>query len=338
MATPSRNVFRAPPDAAPLLRLEDLSVHFPFEGRLLPAVRDVHLDLPPAAITCLVGESGCGKSLTARAVLRLTPETAVLGGRALLRGEDLLSLPEKELRSIRGRRVGMIFQEPMTSLNPVLRVGEQVAEPLRLHLGMGRSEACLEAERLFADVGIPSPHSRYDDYPHQLSGGMRQRVMIAMALACRPELLLADEPTTALDATIQGQILRLILDQSRERGMAVLLITHDLGVVAEVADVVGVMYAGRLVERAQARELFADPRHPYTRGLMHSAPSRRSMGLSRLPTIPGSVPSLQDMPSGCPFQPRCAEAMPRCTEAMPPSFIQGGHAVACWLADASTAI
>lgn len=335
MATPSRNFFSAPPDAAPLLRLEDLSVHFPFEGRLLPAVRDVHLELPPAAITCLVGESGCGKSLTARAVLRLTPETAVLGGRALLRGEDLLSLPEKELRGIRGRRVGMIFQEPMTSLNPVLRVGEQVAEPLRLHLGMGRAEARREAERLFADVGIPSPHSRYDDYPHQLSGGMRQRVMIAMALACRPELLLADEPTTALDATIQGQILRLILDQSRERGMAVLLITHDLGVVAEVADVVGVMYAGRLVERAPARELFADPRHPYTRGLMHSAPSRRSMGLSRLPTIPGSVPSLQNMPPGCPFQPRCPEAMPRCTEAMPPSFVRGEHVVACWLAESS---
>ncbi len=335
MATPSRNFFSASPDAAPLLRLEDLSVHFPFEGHLLPAVRDVHLELPPAAITCLVGESGCGKSLTARAVLRLTPETAVLGGRALLRGEDLLSLPEKELRGIRGRRVGMIFQEPMTSLNPVLRVGEQVAEPLRLHLGMGRAEARREAERLFADVGIPSPHSRYDDYPHQLSGGMRQRVMIAMALACRPELLLADEPTTALDATIQGQILRLILDQSRERGMAVLLITHDLGVVAEVADVVGVMYAGRLVERAPARELFADPRHPYTRGLMHSAPSRRSMGLSRLPTIPGSVPSLQNMPPGCPFQPRCPEAMPRCAEAMTPSFVLGQHAVACWLADAT---
>ena len=310
-------------------------MHFPFEGRLLPAVRDVHLELPPAAITCLVGESGCGKSLTARAVLRLTPETAVLGGRALLRGEDLLSLPEKELRGIRGRRVGMIFQEPMTSLNPVLRVGEQVAEPLRLHLGMGRAEARREAERLFADVGIPSPHSRYDDYPHQLSGGMRQRVMIAMALACRPELLLADEPTTALDATIQGQILRLILDQSRERGMAVLLITHDLGVVAEVADVVGVMYAGRLVERAPARELFAGPRHPYTRGLMHSAPSRRSMGLSRLPTIPGRVPSLQNMPPGCPFQPRCPEAMPRCAEAMPPSFVLGQQAVACWLADAT---
>ncbi len=335
MATPSKIFFSASPDAAPLLRLEDLSVHFPFEGHLLPAVRDVHLELPPAAITCLVGESGCGKSLTARAVLRLTPETAVLGGRALLRGEDLLSLPEKELRGIRGRRVGMIFQEPMTSLNPVLRVGEQVAEPLRLHLGMGRAEARREAERLFADVGIPSPHSRYDDYPHQLSGGMRQRVMIAMALACRPELLLADEPTTALDATIQGQILRLILDQSRERGMAVLLITHDLGVVAEVADVVGVMYAGRLVERAPARELFADPRHPYTRGLMYSAPSRRSMGLSRLPTIPGSVPSLQNMPPGCPFQPRCPEAMPRCAEAMPPSFVLGQHAVACWLADAT---
>lgn len=322
----------APADAAPLLRLEELSVRFPLAGRLLPAVHKVSLDLPQAAVTCLVGESGCGKSLTARAVLRLTPEHALLDGRALLNGDDLLSLPEKELRRIRGRRVGMIFQEPMTALNPVLSVGRQTAEPLRLHLGMGRAEARREAERLFAHVGIPSPRSRYDDYPHQLSGGMRQRVMIAMALACRPELLLADEPTTALDATIQGQILRLILGLSRERGMAVLLITHDLGVVAQVADMVGVMYAGHLVECAPARELFADPRHPYTRGLMHSAPSRRSMGLTRLPAIQGSVPSLRNMPAGCPFQPRCSQALPRCLEAMPPSLVQGAHAVACWLA------
>ena len=329
---PMRHTASTPAGAAPLLRLEELSVLFPLAGRLLPAVRKVSLDLPRAAVTCLVGESGCGKSLTARAVLRLTPEHAVLEGRALLNGDDLLSLPEKKLRGIRGRRVGMVFQEPMTSLNPVLRVGEQAAEPLRLHLGMGRAEARRETERLFADVGIPSPHSRYDDYPHQLSGGMRQRVMIAMALACRPELLLADEPTTALDATIQGQILRLILGLSRERGMAVLLITHDLGVVAQVADMVGVMYAGHLVECAPARELFANPRHPYTRGLMRSAPGRSSMRLTRLPAIQGSVPSLQHMPAGCPFQPRCPQALPRCMDHMPPAVARGALAAACWLA------
>lgn len=319
-------------EASPLLRLENLSVHFLRDGSLLPAVRDVNLSLHPGGITCLVGESGCGKSLTARAILRLVPEAAVVSGRVLLHDTDLRTLPEKALRRVRGRRAGMIFQEPMTSLNPVLTVGEQAAEPLRLHLGMGRAEARRETERLFAEVGIPSPHSRYEDFPHQLSGGMRQRVMIAMALACRPELLLADEPTTALDATIQGQILRLIVNQSRDRGMAVLLITHDLGVVAQVADTVGVMYAGHLVEHAPAGELFAAPLHPYTRGLMHSAPSRRSMQLNRLPTIPGSVPSLQNMPAGCPFHPRCSEALPRCAEAMPPTFAQGAHTTACWLA------
>ncbi len=319
-------------EASPLLRLENLSVHFLRDGVPLPAVRDVNLTLYPGGITCLVGESGCGKSLTARAILRLVPETAVISGRVLLQDTDLRTLPERALRRIRGRRVGMIFQEPMTSLNPVLTAGEQAAEPLRLHLGMSRAEARRETERLFAEVGIPSPHSRYEDFPHQLSGGMRQRVMIAMALACRPELLLADEPTTALDATIQGQILRQIVNQSRNRGMAVLLITHDLGVVAQVADTVGVMYAGHLVEHAPAGELFAAPLHPYTRGLMHSAPSRGSMQLDRLPTIPGSVPSLQNMPAGCPFHPRCAEAMPRCAEAMPPTFVRGAHATACWLA------
>ncbi|MBD5538646.1 MAG: ABC transporter ATP-binding protein [Desulfovibrio sp.] len=315
---------------APLLRLDGLSVHFLDDGRLLAAVRGIDLDVAAGGITCLVGESGCGKSLAARSVLRLTPEGAILGGRVLLRGEDLLGLSERALRGIRGRRVGMIFQEPMTSLNPVLRVGDQTAEPLRLHLGMGRAEARREAVGLFAEVGIPAPESRYDDYPHQLSGGMRQRVMIAMALACGPELLLADEPTTALDATIQGQILRLIRGRSRERGMAVLLITHDLGVVADMADSVGVMYAGMLVERAPARELFARPLHPYTRGLMAAAPGRASLGARRLPTIPGSVPPLSAMPTGCPFEPRCAEALPRCAEAAPPMLTEGDHGVACW--------
>ncbi|MDE7371106.1 MAG: ABC transporter ATP-binding protein, partial [Desulfovibrio sp.] len=299
------------PALQPLLKLDGLSVHFLSGGRLLPAVRGIDLEVPSGGITCLVGESGCGKSLAARSVLRLTPEGAVLGGRVLLDGEDLLTLSERDLRGIRGRRVGMIFQEPMTSLNPVLRVGVQTAEPLRLHLGMGRAEARRCVVRLFTEVGIPAPESRYDDYPHQLSGGMRQRVMIAMALACGPELLLADEPTTALDATIQGQILRLIRSRSRERGMAVLLITHDLGVVADMADTVGVMYAGMLVERAPARELFARPLHPYTRGLMAAAPGRASLGAERLPTIPGTVPALAEQPPGCPVQPPCAPALPR---------------------------
>ena len=263
--------------------------------------------------------------------MRLTPANAVLTGRILLHGKDLLALPEKAMHTIRGRQIGMIFQEPMTSLNPVLKVGDQVAEPLRLHEGLSSSQAREAAIELLTEVGIPAPQSRYDDYPHQLSGGMRQRVMIAMALSCRPELLLADEPTTALDATIQGQILRLLAARCRERRMAVLLITHDLGVAAQMADTVGVMYAGRLVESAPAQDLFADARHPYTQGLLHAAPSARSRGLERLPTIPGTVPSLQNMPTGCPFHPRCTYALPRCSTEMPPTFAQGAHSTACWL-------
>ena len=317
--------------APPLLRLENLSITFKTEDGILPAVRAVSFSLNRGETACLVGESGCGKSLTARAVLRLTPGNAVLAGSILFDGADVLAMSEKEVRSIRGRKASMVFQEPMTSLNPVLKVGEQVAEPLRLHLGLGRSEAREAAVGMLAEVGIPAPQDRYDDYPHQLSGGMRQRVMIAMALCCRPELLLADEPTTALDTTIQGQILRLLATRSRERGMAVLLITHDLGVAAQMADTVGVMYAGRLVEFAPAEELFAHPEHPYTQGLLHAAPTARSQGLSRLPTIPGSVPSLKRMPQGCPFHPRCPSALARCAEEMPPVSTQGFHNVACWL-------
>ena len=348
--TGSRSSCRAErPDPAgqPLLRLKNLSITFQTDNGPLPAVRDVSLSLGRGRITCLVGESGCGKSLTARAILRLMPDNARLDGSILLDGQNLLQLPPREMRAIRGRRVGMVFQEPMTSLNPVLRVGEQVAEPLRLHLGMNRTKAREEAVALLAEVGIPSPESRYADYPHQLSGGMRQRVMIAMALACRPDLLLADEPTTALDATIQGQILRLMRSRSQQRGMAVLLITHDLGVAAQMAHSVGVMYAGRLVEHALAEELFSRPLHPYTQGLLQAAPSALSRGLNRLPTIPGSVPSLRAMPQGCPFHPRCAKALPVCREKMPPDFApkfapdftpdagpditQGEHRVACWL-------
>lgn len=314
-----------------LLRLEELSVNFPSENGILQAVRGINLTVDRGAITCLVGESGCGKSLTCRAILRLVPSNALLGGRAVLDGLDLFSLSNAKMRAVRGKSVGMIFQEPMTSLNPVLKVGDQAAEPLRLHLGMSRKEAREETCRLFSRVGIPSAAERYDDYPHQLSGGMRQRVMIAMALGCKPALLLADEPTTALDATIQGQILRLLVAESRERGMAVLLITHDLGVVAETADYVGVMYAGILVEKAPVAELLGNPLHPYTRGLMAAAPSRASFGLSRLPTIAGYVPRLGEMPPGCPFEPRCPDSLPVCARHLAPHCDENGHHVACWL-------
>lgn len=314
-----------------LLELKQLSVNFPSPAGLLQAVRNLDLVAQKGEITCLVGESGCGKSLTCRAVLRLVPEYAILGGQLLFEGKDLLTLPERELRRIRGSRIGMIFQEPMTSLNPVLTVGMQTAEPLRLHLGMGRKDARARVIELFAQVGIPEPENRFNAYPHQLSGGMRQRVMIAMALACSPELLLADEPTTALDATIQGQILRLIEQESSARGMAVLLITHDLGVVAEVADKVGVMYAGMLMEYGSARELFSKPLHPYTCGLMNSQPGREAINLKRLTPIPGVVPTLDNMPPGCPFQPRCARATPVCAATAPSMFDDDGHRVACWL-------
>lgn len=314
-----------------LLKLEELSVNFPSETGLVAAVSGVNLTLEAGAITCLVGESGCGKSLTCRAILRLLPEGCAPGGAVIFDGLNLFDVSEKKMRSIRGKSIGMIFQEPMTSLNPVLKVGEQAAEPLRGHLGMGKREAREKVCELFAQVGIPSPRERYNDYPHQLSGGMRQRVMIAMALGCGPRLLLADEPTTALDATIQGQILRLISQESRERGMGVLLITHDLGVVAEIADYVGVMYAGLMMEKAPLDEMFENPLHPYTRGLMRAAPSRSSIGLKRLPTIPGTVPKPDDRPPGCPFEPRCPDAMPICARFAAPHCVENHHHVSCWL-------
>ena len=319
------------------LKVENLKKYFVIEKtllgkptRYLKAVDDVTFTLEKGKTIGVVGESGCGKSLTARAILHLLPENAHISGRILFRGRDLRTMPPEEMRALRGRHIAMIFQEPMTSLNPVLKVGMQTAEPLRLHLGMSRSDARQEVIRLFSEVGIPAAESRYDDYPHQLSGGMRQRVMIAMALACKPDLLLADEPTTALDATIQGQILSLITEQSRKRGMAVLFITHDLGVVARIADNVGVMYAGHLVEHAPTAELFRNPLHPYTRGLMRSAPGRAAMGMKRLPAITGSVPRLDNMPEGCPFAPRCDEALPRCFESVPVARCEGDHSVACW--------
>ena len=317
------------------LTLEQLSVSFSTDDGILPAVHAVSLSLPPAGITCLVGESGCGKSLTARAILHLLPENAHISGRILFRGRDLRPMPPEEMRALRGRHIAMIFQEPMTSLNPVLKVGMQTAEPLRLHLGLSRSEARQEVIRLFSEVGIPAAESRYDDYPHQLSGGMRQRVMIAMALACKPDLLLADEPTTALDATIQGQILSLITEQSRKRGMAVLFITHDLGVVARIADNVGVMYAGHLVEHAPTAELFRNPLHPYTKALLSAIPEPDlSMRTKKAHVIRGEVTSPIDPKPGCRFAARWEHACDACT-AQDPEFreVAEGHFVACPFAE-----
>ncbi|MGH6945253.1 MAG: ABC transporter ATP-binding protein, partial [Geminicoccaceae bacterium] len=281
--------------------------------------------------TGLVGESGCGKSVTARAIMRLlpTPPARIEGGRVLFDGQDLLRLDERSMRKVRGNRIGMIFQEPMTSLNPTFPVGFQVGETLRLHRRLGRAEIRSQVLDLLHVVGIGAPERRFDQYPHELSGGLRQRVMIAMALACHPRLLIADEPTTALDVTIQAQILDLLVRLRDELGMAILLITHDLGVVAEYADEVVVMYAGKLVEWADVRALFRAPRHPYTHGLLSSMP-RLAGTRGRLTTIPGTVPGPADRPPGCPFVGRCPRAIERCPAEFPPLEREGQHTFACW--------
>ena len=312
------------------LTLEQLSVSFSTDDGILPAVHAVSLSLPPAGITCLVGESGCGKRLTARAILHLLPENAHIGGRILFRGRDLRTMPPEEMRALRGRHIAMIFQEPMTSLNPVLKVGMQTAEPLRLHLGLSRSEARQEVIRLFSEVGIPAAESRYDDYPHQLSGGMRQRVMIAMAMVCKPKLLIADEPTTALDVTIEAQILRLMKELRDETGMSVLIITHNMGVVAEICDYVYVMYAGKIMEQAETFELFDHTMHPYTKGLLDSIP-RIGQNAERLHTIPGVVPNLLHLSQGCPFSNRCEYATDQCrTEKAQLHPVAPDHQVRCF--------
>jgi peptide/nickel transport system ATP-binding protein len=285
-----------------------------------------------------VGESGCGKSVTALSIMRLiaSPPGRIAGGEILFEGADLLRLSAAEMREIRGNRISMIFQEPMTSLNPVMRIGDQITEAVRLHRQMGRKEATAKAVEMLRLVKIPEAERRAQEYPHQLSGGMRQRAMIAMALACRPALLIADEPTTALDVTIQAQILALILELQKELGMGLVLITHDLGVVAQTAQRVIVMYAGRKVEEADVETLFASPRHPYTRGLMASIPSLPSLSTNAdapLVEIPGMVPSLTNLPKGCAFAPRCGLAMARCREEYPPLQTWGeNHLAACWRA------
>jgi peptide/nickel transport system ATP-binding protein len=316
----------------PLLRVEDLAVHFDTDAGDVAAVRGVGLTIGDGETVALVGESGCGKSVTAFAVMRLIrPPGRIASGRVLLRGRDLATLGEEEMRRVRGAEIGMVFQEPMSSLNPVFRVGDQIGEVLALHRGLGRDEARSEAVKLLGMVGIPSPERRVRQYPHELSGGMKQRVMIAMALACRPALLIADEPTTALDVTIQAQILELLKQLQSELGMAILLITHNLGVVAHFAERAAVMYAGRIVEQAPVGALFREPRHPYTHALIAALPRGRA-ARSRLAAIEGHVPSPLRLPRGCAFSPRCPEALPRCPEQDPPLEREaGGRSVACWL-------
>jgi len=314
----------------PLLEVRDLCMVFPTEAGDARAVDGVSFTLDRGRVLGLVGESGCGKSVTALSLMRLVPPPGrIAGGQVIFEGRDLLTLSEREMRAIRGARMAMIFQEPMTALNPVLTVGGQVAEAVTLHRPVSRREAWERAAGLLAEVGIPDAERRAHDYPHQLSGGMRQRVMIAMAIACDPQLLLADEPTTALDVTIQADILALLRTLRERHGMAVLLITHDLGVVAEHADEVAIMYAGRIVEHAAVDELFTRPGHPYTQALLRSMPV---LGLrrERLHTIAGQVPSLARLPSGCAFRDRCPLAIEACAAGVPPLEEHvPGHRVAC---------
>jgi peptide/nickel transport system ATP-binding protein len=326
-------------ESAPILSVEDLAVAFDTDEGELRAVDGIGFEVFAGRTLCIVGESGSGKSVTALALLGLLPEPhgRVVRGKMLWGGRDLAKLSERELESIRGREIAMIFQEPMTALDPLYRVGDQIGEGLRAHRGLSRAEARKKAVALLAKVGIPAPEERVDAYPHELSGGMRQRVMIASALAEGPKLLVADEPTTALDVTIQAQILALLSDLRRESDMAVILITHDLGVVAEFADDVAVMYAGRIVERASRKELFEAPLHPYTQGLLASVPGFSGNATKkRLPTIRGLVPDLRTLGPGCRFRERCDRAIDRCATDDPKLESVGDHSVACFVARAET--
>jgi len=321
---------------APLLDVQNLETQFQLEDGVVRAVDRVSFRVDAGETVGLVGESGCGKSVTALSIMRLVAAPGrVAGGRILFHGTDLLALREDEMRKIRGNEIAMIFQEPMTSLNPVFTIGDQIAEAIQLHQKKSRKEAMEEAAAMLDKVAIPDAHKRVRDYPHQLSGGMRQRVMIAMALSCNPKLLIADEPTTALDVTIQAQILDILNRLQEEYQLSILLITHDMGVVAETCRRVVVMYTGRVVEEAPVRDLFRQPKHPYTRGLLRSIPKPFIEGqerATRLPTIDGTVPDLLELPAGCKFRPRCPDAFDRCGEE-PPQFVTGpaGQHARCWL-------
>jgi len=321
----------------PLLQVEGLRVEFRTRRGAAMVLNGVDFQIDPGETLCVVGESGCGKSMTALALLRLIPSPPgrISAGRVSFLGEDLLQASEARMRDVRGNRISMIFQEPMTSLNPVFTVGDQIGESLRLHAGMGAAQARARAIEMLQQVGIPAPERRVDEYPHQLSGGMRQRVMIAMALACRPDILIADEPTTALDVTVQAQIFDLLRELQRENNTAIMLITHDMGAVAEMADRVIVMYAGRVIEQGTTAQVLGTPRHPYTVGLIACLPelgSSREGGRPELAEIPGVVPSIWELGSGCAFRERCPHAMPRCAVEVPPLIEAGGdHGAACWL-------
>jgi peptide/nickel transport system ATP-binding protein len=314
-----------------VLSVEDLKVYFRSEDEIARAVDGVNFEVRRRETVCLVGESGCGKTVSALAVLGLIPcpPGDIAGGRILFSGRNLLEFDDPGMQNIRGRRIAMVFQEPLTSLNPVFTIGEQIAEPLRIHLQLPEAEIRRRCVQLLRDVGIDSPADRLRDYPHQLSGGQRQRVMIAMALACGPELIIADEPTTALDVTVQAQILKLLnrLQQSHE--MSILYITHDLGVVSQIADRVYVMYAGVIVERGSLEQIFKTPRHPYTQALLAALPSREKRG-RRLYSIPGQVPNPAHKPAGCPFHPRCPKVTPPCRELYPGMCtFEKGHVARC---------
>jgi peptide/nickel transport system ATP-binding protein len=318
-----------------LLRVEDLSVELQTHRGPAYAVRNVSFTLERGGSLGLVGESGCGKSITAMALMGLLPENARVTGSIVFDGQELVGQPERAMRALRGDRIGMIFQEPMTALNPVHTVGRQVAEPLRLHRGMNAADARKEAIALLDRVGIPDAARRIDAYPHQFSGGQRQRITIAMALACGPDLLIADEPTTALDVTIQRQILDLVRDLVAERGMALMLISHDLGVIAQNVRRMLVMYGGSVVESGSTASVFADPSHPYTLGLFAARPGLHSPKGRRLATIPGTVPELVDLPPGCPFAGRCSFTIPECHATVPPPYvIEGEHRARCIRLDA----
>jgi peptide/nickel transport system ATP-binding protein len=324
----------------PLLEIENLKTHFFTRDGIVRAVDGVSLEVRSGETLAVVGESGCGKSVTFLSVMRLiaSPPGRIVAGSVRFAGADLLALPEREMRALRGNEISMIFQEPMTSLNPVLTVGRQIGETLTLHQGLGSRAAEMRTVEMLRLVGIPEPARRVRQYPHELSGGMRQRVMIAMALACNPKLLIADEPTTALDVTVQAQILDLMRKLKAETGTAVVLITHSLGVVAEMAQRVVVMYAGKKVEEASVEALFERPRHPYTRALLGSVPrlgaSLTGRRKARLAEIPGVVPALKEAIAGCVFASRCAHAVARCREAYPPLEQKAsGHWVACWESD-----
>ncbi len=322
---------------ANLLEVLNLKTYFYTSQGVVKAVDGVSYEVKAGETVALVGESGCGKTVSALSVMRLVaaPAGRIEDGQILFRGQDLLKLDEESMRRTRGREIAMVFQEPMTSLNPVLSIGRQLTETLEIHLGMTSSQAVQRSGELLEMVGIPDAERRLSQYPHQFSGGMRQRIMIAIALSCNPKLILADEPTTALDVTIQAQILELMKDLSRRFGVAMLIITHNLGVVARYADRVNVMYAGKMIEQGTAREVYANPRHPYTLGLLRSVPRLDEPRKSKLKPIDGQPPDLTQLPAGCSFAPRCAFKIDRCTRELPPLKTVGGpsHLSACWVAE-----